>query len=128
MRARPLAPHIQVYRPQINSVLSMFHRLTGIWLGIGSVFLVWWLVALALGPQAYASAQGFFDSWLGQVFLLGWSFAACLHLANGIRHLLWDLGLGFTLRTAYATGWMVIGGTLLLTIITWGLGYALKGH
>lgn len=123
MRARPLSPHIQVYRPQMTSLLSIAHRITGVWLGVGSLFMVAWLLALAAGPQPFAAMQAFFGGWVGRIVMAGWSFSVCFHSANGIRHLFWDAGLGFSLRTTYASGWGVIAITILLTIATWAAAY-----
>ncbi len=111
----------------MTSLLSIWHRLTGIWLGIGSVFLVWWLIALAAGPQPFAVADGFFASWIGRVLLVGWSFAFWFHLTNGLRHLFWDLGLGYRLDTAYASGWAVLAASLLLSLVSWAAAYTVLG-
>ena len=81
--SRPLSPHLQVYKWQITMVLSISHRATGLALSMGTLLLVWWLVALATGPQAFAVAQGFVGSWLGRLLLLGWTFSLFFHLANG---------------------------------------------
>jgi succinate dehydrogenase / fumarate reductase cytochrome b subunit len=121
---RPLSPHLQVYKPQLTSVLSILHRLTGIALAIGTLLLVWWLVAAASGPEAYDAAQGFIGSILGRLLLLGWTFALFYHLANGIRHLAWDSGWGFELSTAYSTGWAVVIVSIVLTLIAGVGGYA----
>src|SRR5258708_6575464 len=83
---RPLSPHLQIYKPQLTSMLSISHRLTGVALGIGTLFLVWWLVAAASGDAAFATAQTFFGSWLGVLMLCGWTFSFFFHLCNGIRH------------------------------------------
>ena len=83
---RPLSPHLQVYRWQLTSVLSILHRATGVALSVGTVLLVWWLVAAAEGPEAYAQVQGFLGSWVGLVLLFGWSVALHYHLCNGLRH------------------------------------------
>src|SRR5690606_1427727 len=96
---RPLSPHLQIYRPQITSTLSILHRLTGIALGGGTLLLTWWLVAAAAGPEAFATAQGFICSIVGRLLLFGWSFALFYHLCNGIRHLVWDAGYGFEIDT-----------------------------
>jgi len=119
---RPLSPHLQVYRPQLTSVLSILHRLTGVFLSLGTLLLVWWLVAAASGPEAFATAQGFIGSWLGYLLLLGWSVALFYHLCNGIRHLAWDAGYGFELENVYRSGWAVILGTGVLTVLAWVLG------
>ena len=124
---RPLSPHLQIYRPQLTSVLSILHRLTGIALVAGTLLLVWWLVAVAAGPAAFETVQGFIGSWFGRALLLGWSYALFYHLANGIRHLAWDAGWGFELKTVYLTGWTVIWASVGLTLLTWILGYGMRG-
>jgi succinate dehydrogenase / fumarate reductase cytochrome b subunit len=124
---RPLSPHLQIYRPQITTVLSISHRATGLALSVGTLLLVWWLVALASGPQAFASAQGFIGSWLGRILLFGWTFALFFHLANGIRHLFWDAGYGYDLKTTHASGWAVVAASAILTLIAWGVGLAAMG-
>lgn len=124
---RPLSPHLQVYSPQITSVLSIMHRLAGIVLAVGTLLLVYWLAAAAAGPDAYATAQGLIGSWLGRLLLLGWSVALFYHLLNGIRHLCWDAGWGFELKSVYASGWAVVIGTVALTLLAWLGGYAVKG-
>jgi succinate dehydrogenase / fumarate reductase cytochrome b subunit len=125
--SRPLSPHLQIYRPQITSVLSFGHRLTGLALSVGTLLLVWWLVALARGPDAFARAQGFVGSWLGRVLLLGWTFSLFFHLANGIRHLCWDAGYGFEIKTATVSGWVVVAASVALTVIAWVVGLAAMG-
>jgi len=123
---RPLSPHLQIYRPQLTSVLSITHRITGVALVIGTLVLVYWLLAAASGPEAYASAQALLGSWLGRVVMLGFSYALFFHLCNGIRHLFWDVGLGFELKTAYASGNAVIAVSIALTVIAWALAYAMR--
>lgn len=115
---RPLSPHLQVYRPQITTVLSIFHRFTGIGLTLGTFPLVMWLGAIAMGPAAYLTVSLWFSSPLGITLLLGWSFCFYFHLCNGIRHLFWDLGLGYELTTVYRSGWSVLGSTFVLTGLT----------
>jgi succinate dehydrogenase / fumarate reductase cytochrome b subunit len=119
---RPLSPHLQVYRPQLTSVLSIMHRITGVALSAGTLLLVWWLVAAASGPEAYAAASGFVGSVLGLLLLLGWSAALFYHLFNGIRHLVWDAGYGFDLPTVYRSGWAVVIATGALTVLAWIVG------
>jgi succinate dehydrogenase / fumarate reductase, cytochrome b subunit len=114
---RPLSPHLQIYKPQLTSVLSILHRATGLALSVGTLLLVWWLLAAASGPAAYAQAQAFLGSWLGILLLVGWAYALFFHLCNGIRHLLWDSGYGFDLPTTYATGWTVVAASAGLTLI-----------
>ncbi len=124
---RPLSPHLQVYRPQITSVLSILHRMTGVALGFGLALLVAWLTAAAAGPRPFAMVQGLIASPLGLLVLLGFSIALFFHLCNGIRHLFWDFGMGFELTTAAASGWTVIAATVLLTALVWGIGFAAMG-
>ena len=124
---RPLSPHLQIYRPQLTSVLSIAHRGTGIALVAGTLVLVYWLISVASGPEAYASAQALLGSWIGRLVLLGFSFSLFFHLCNGIRHLFWDVGLGFELKTAYASGTAVLIVSVAMTVIAWSLAYLLRG-
>ncbi len=124
---RPLSPHLQIYKPQITSVLSISHRATGVALSAGAVFLVWWLVAAATSDAAFADAQWFFGSWLGLLLLFGWTFSFFYHLCNGIRHLVWDTGHGLDLRTTYLSGWTAVGAASALTIIAWIAGLLMRG-
>lgn len=124
---RPLSPHLQIYRWQYTSVLSILHRITGVALAVGTLLLVYWLIAAAAGPDTFATAQGFIGSIFGRVLLFGWTVALFYHLANGIRHLLWDAGRGFELRTAYASGWAVVIAAAALSLLAWIAGYASRG-
>jgi len=125
---RPLSPHLQVYKPQLTSVLSIGHRATGLALSVGTIFLVWWLAAAAAGGDAFATARWFFGSWLGLLLLFGWSFSFFFHLCNGIRHLCWDAGYGFDLRTTYATGWTVVAASGVLTVLSFVAGLLMRGQ
>ena len=124
---RPLSPHIQVYRPQLTSVLSFSHRATGIALAAGSIVLTAWLLALAGGRESYESMQSLLGSVLGRLVLLGFTWALYYHLANGIRHLFWDAGKGFELEAAYRSGKAVVVVSIVLTVITWIAAYAWRG-
>jgi succinate dehydrogenase / fumarate reductase cytochrome b subunit len=124
---RPLSPHLQVYRPQITSVMSILHRLTGIALAVGTLLLVWWLVAAAAGPDAFATVQAVVGSFVGRILLFGWSWALFYHLCNGIRHLFWDAGWGFELTTVYRSGWIVAAASVGLTLLAWIAGYWTMG-
>ena len=124
---RPLSPDIQIYRPQLTSVLSFTHRLTGIFLSIGALLLVFWLIAAAAGPSAYGTIHAFLASWLGLLLLLGWTFSFFFHLCNGIRHLFWDAGYGFELRTIYASGWAAVAISIGLTLSAWFISFWMKG-
>jgi succinate dehydrogenase / fumarate reductase cytochrome b subunit len=120
--SRPLSPHLQVYRWPITMALSIGHRATGLALAVGTLLLVWWLVALATGPQAFAVAQSFVGSWLGKLLLLGWSFSLFFHLANGIRHLVWDTGHGYSIKVMNSSSWVVVVASVALTVIAWVAG------
>lgn len=124
---RPLSPHLQIYKPQLTSVLSIIHRGTGVFLSIGALFLACWLLAVALGPEAYALLQGYLHAWYGQVLLYAWLFSLYYHLCNGVRHLCWDLGLGLDIKTTYASGYAVIASSLLLIVFTVCIRYTQGG-
>ena len=125
-RSRPLSPHLQVYRLPLSALMSISHRATGILLVVGSLVLVYWLVAVAGGPDAFASAQALLGSMPGRMLLLAITFSLFYHLGNGIRHLFWDAGLGFELRTAHRSGVLVIVAAIVLTAVAWALGYAMR--
>ena len=121
---RPLSPHLQVYRPQLTSALSICHRLTGVINALGTALLTWWLVALASGPSTFATVQDFLGSPVGYVVLLGWSLTLFYHLCNGIRHLFWDAGYGLELASVYRSGYAVLAGAIALTVLSWAIGLA----
>jgi succinate dehydrogenase / fumarate reductase, cytochrome b subunit len=118
---RPLSPFMFPiwYRFQITSALSILHRLTGIALAVGSILLVWWLITVAAGGEAFATTHAFLASPIGLVLLFGWSIAFFYHLCNGVRHLVWDAGYGFELKSAARSGYSVLAATVLLTAMTW---------
>jgi succinate dehydrogenase / fumarate reductase cytochrome b subunit len=107
------------YRPQITSVLSITHRITGAALAVGTLVLVYWLAAAALGPEAYARAQSVLGSMLGQLMLFLFTWALFYHLANGIRHLVWDAGHGLEIEQATKSGWAVVWSSIVLTLLCW---------
>ena len=125
-QTRPLSPHLQVYKPQITSLLSILHRLTGVGLGLGMLLLAWWLIAAAVGPEAFEAAQGLVGSIIGRLILFGFTVAFFYHLANGIRHLAWDAGYGFELPSLTRSGWLVVAATVVLTVVAWVAGYAMR--
>ena len=127
-RMRPLSPNIQIYRPQLTSVLSIANRITGVVLSAYAVALVIWLIAAAAGPHAYATVHAFIRSWAGQLLLFGCTFSFFLHLSGGIRHLAWDAGYGFDLGAIYASGWTVVAVSILLTVLTWTISIVLPGY
>jgi succinate dehydrogenase / fumarate reductase cytochrome b subunit len=124
---RPLSPHLQIYRPQITSVLSIVHRLTGVALTVGTLLLTWWLVSAAYGPGAFAHAQAFLASWLGQLLLWAFTFALFYHLGNGIRHLAWDFGWGFELSQLRASGLAMLAFAVAGSLLTLIVAYATRG-
>lgn len=124
---RPLSPHLQIYKPQLTATLSILHRATGIFLAIGTLLLVYWLTSLAGGAESYAQAQAFFGSVLGRLILFPFVFALFYHLCNGIRHLFWDMGVGFEISTVYASGKIVVVAAAALTLIAFGMAYAMQG-
>ena len=125
---RPLSPHLQVYRWQLTSVMSILHRATGVALSLGTILLVWWLGAASDGPEPYAGVQHFLGSWIGLLLLFGWSVALFYHLCNGLRHLWWDIGRGLELSSVYGGGWAVLASTAALTIVSWAVGLSHWAH
>ena len=119
---RPLSPHLQVYRWQITMLMSILHRATGIALVVGAFGLAWWLLAVAAGGEAYASAAACLASPLGRIALFGFSLALVYHLLNGIRHLLWDSGWGYEIPKVYASGYAVFAVGFVLTGLIWFFG------
>lgn len=124
---RPLSPHLQVYKPQITSVLSIFHRFTGIALSAGIPFLLFWIWSLTGSADDFNQARGFFASAFGRVVLFVLSVSLFYHLCNGIRHLFWDIGKGLELPEVYRGGWAVLIATGVLTLAAWIIAYALRG-
>lgn len=122
---RPLSPHLQIYSRQITSVMSILHRITGIVLAVGSLGLLWVLVSLSLGEQAFAATQACLASVLGQVAVFAYSACLMYHFFNGIRHLFWDAGKGFAIPDVYRSGYAVLVLTAVSTLAIWWL--ALQG-
>lgn len=122
---RPLSPHLQIYRLPITAIMSISHRATGVALSVGTLLLLYWLVSAALGPAAFATAQSVIGSWFGRLLLFGWSVALFYHLCNGLRHLFWDAGYGFSLPDVDRANIAVFGATAVLTLATWIAGLVL---
>jgi succinate dehydrogenase / fumarate reductase, cytochrome b subunit len=122
---RPLSPHLQVYRPQLTSVLSILNRVTGLAASVGALLLVWWLVAAATGPAAFDRVQWFIGSPLGLFMLFGWTASLFYHLFGGLRHLAWDAGWGYELEKTHLTGYLVIAATVVCTLLVWIVGLAM---
>jgi succinate dehydrogenase / fumarate reductase, cytochrome b subunit len=125
--ARPLSPHIQIYRFTLTYLMSGFHRVTGFMLYFGMVLVVWWLLAAVAGPNAYAQVQGFMGSIIGRLVLFGFTWSLLHHALGGIRHLIWDTlhGLGPNERDWLAGA--TLAGSIGLTIIVWVVGYVAMG-
>lgn len=122
---RPLSPHLQVYRLPLLAILSILHRATGIALSVGALYLATWVIYAASTPKAYAMFQEFNGSIVGRIVLGGWLFSAFYHLANGIRHLFWDVGYGFEIKDAERSAWIVIVLSLVATAASWVVGLRL---
>ena len=124
---RPLSPHIQIYRWTLTMFLSILHRATGVALYAGTLLLVWWLMAAATGPEAFALFQGVAGSWIGRLVLFGYTWALFHHMFGGIKHFIWDTGAGFELSAVerISRGATVI--PILLTLISWVLAYKFMG-
>ena len=118
-RTRPLSPHLQVYRPQMTSVMSILHRAAGVVLTTGTLIMAAWLVSLALGKEAYDVVVMVIGHPLGQFVLFGYSVALIYHALNGVRHLGWDLGFGLTIPQIYRNGQIVLFLTVVLTMGLW---------
>ena len=118
-RTRPLSPHLQVYRPQMTSVMSILHRAAGVVLTTGTLIMAAWLVSLALGKEAYDVVFMVIGHPLGQFVLFGYSVALIYHALNGVRHLGWDLGFGLTIPQVYKNGQIVLFLTVVLTMGLW---------
>lgn len=119
--ARPLSPHLSVYRWQITNTLSILHRLTGFGLTLGLFPLAAWLWALAYDAALFDCMNQLFASVLGKLFLFGWTLAFYYHLANGIRHINWDMGRGFALPTVTSSGQVVVAFALAMSVFTWAI-------
>lgn len=122
---RPLSPHLEVYSPQITSVLSIMNRVTGIAISVGTLLLVWWLAAAASGPAAFARVQGFIGSWIGLFVLFGWTASLFYHFFAGLRHLAWDAGYGFSLEQTHKSGWAAVIASVVATVLVWVVGVAM---
>jgi succinate dehydrogenase / fumarate reductase cytochrome b subunit len=124
---RPLSPHLQTYKWTLTMAMSIVHRATGVALYVGTILLVWWLMAAASGPAAYATFQNFVSSFIGRLIVFGYTWALIHHLLSGIRHLVWDLGYGFGKKEREWLTWAALIGSISLTILLWIIAFAAGG-
>lgn len=124
---RPLSPHLQVYKPQITSSMSILHRITGVVNALGVLVFAWWLVALSAGGDAYAQFAAVAGSLPGKIALFGFAATLVYHLLNGVRHLVWDAGFGFEIPQVYRSGYAVLALAALLTGALWYVGLSIGG-
>ncbi|MBO0752612.1 MAG: succinate dehydrogenase, cytochrome b556 subunit [Bradyrhizobiaceae bacterium] len=125
--ARPLSPHMTIYRPMLSMMMSIAHRITGGALYFGTALLVWWLLAVASGPAAYATFQAAASSIPGRLVLFGYTFALLHHMLGGVRHLIWDTGRGFGAAEREFMVRANLAGSIVLTIVLWVVGGYLMG-
>jgi len=121
--ARPLSPHLQIYRPMLTMMMSIMHRITGLGLYFGIILLVWWLTAASISDGYFDFVQGFFGHWFGRLLLFGFTWALIHHALGGLRHLLWDTGRGFDLKLIEWLARANLAGSIVLTVLLWVIGY-----
>jgi succinate dehydrogenase / fumarate reductase cytochrome b subunit len=125
--ARPLSPHLSIYQPMLSMMMSIVHRITGAALYFGTLLLVWWLLAVASGPGAYATFQSAASSIIGRLVLLGYTWALVHHMLGGLRHLIWDTGRGFGAAEREFMVRANLAGSIILTAVLWVVGGYLMG-
>jgi succinate dehydrogenase / fumarate reductase cytochrome b subunit len=125
--ARPLSPHLQIYRWTWTMSMSIFHRITGGALYVGTLLLAWWLIAAASGPKAYAGIEWFMGTIIGRLILFGYTWALLHHMLGGIRHLIWDTLHGFGPQERERLAQATLFGSIILTLVAWGIGYLVMG-
>lgn len=124
--SRPMSPHLQIYRPTINMIMSIVHRLTGVALYVGTLLGAWILAAAATGPEYFEYVRSILGSTLGQVVLFGYTWALFHHLLGGVRHFIWDTGAGYDLSTIDRLSWGTLVLSVLMTLAVWG--YVMMQH
>lgn len=115
-KKRPISPHLSIYKPQITSILSISHRISGVFQSIGLIIILLLLASLFLGEVFYNYFMFFIESYFGKIFIFFYMLSLCYHMFNGIRHILWDLGYGFEMKSVYYSGYAVIFFTIILFI------------
>jgi succinate dehydrogenase / fumarate reductase cytochrome b subunit len=124
---RPLSPHLSIYRPLINMMMSIVHRITGTALYFGTLLLAAWLVAVAMGETQFDLVNGLLGHPIGKLVLFGYTWALIHHMLGGLRHLLWDTGRGLQIWQVNVLSWMTILGSISLTLALWAFAFVLKG-
>jgi succinate dehydrogenase / fumarate reductase cytochrome b subunit len=127
LKARPLSPHLSIYKMTLTMAMSILHRITGAALYAGTLLLVWWLLAAASGANAYAKVQWFMGSIVGLLVLFGYTWALIHHMYGGIRHFIWDTGHGFEPTQREFLVWLGLIGSIVTTILLWVVGYMVMG-
>lgn len=115
---RPLSPHMSVWRWQLNSITSIFVRITGNALIVAALMIVWWFIALAAGPESFARADGFLRSWFGDLVFLGTTLCLWYHFFGGLRHLVWDMGYGVNMDDSTNMAYIMMIGSVVMTLFT----------
>ena len=123
---RPMSPHLSIYRPLINMMMSIVHRLTGAALYFGTLLLAWWLIAAASGPDYFAYVRQLFSHPIGLFVLFGYTWALIHHMLGGVKHLVWDTGRGFDIGTVNVLSWLSIVASVGLTAVVWALALGFK--
>jgi succinate dehydrogenase / fumarate reductase cytochrome b subunit len=126
-RARPLSPHLTVYKPTITMTMSIVHRVTGAAMYFGTLLVAWWLIAASVSESYFDFVSAIFGSWIGRLVLLGYTWALIHHMLGGVRHLIWDTGAGLEKHTASKIAWATLAGSLALTLAIWIAGYIARG-
>lgn len=125
--ARPLSPHLQIYRWPLPMMMSILHRITGAGLYFGILLMVWWLIAARSGPNDYGKVAAFFNSIFGRLILIGYTWALIHHMLGGVRHLIWDTGHGFAPNEREWLSLATLVGSVVLTLLLWIVGYLFMG-
>jgi succinate dehydrogenase / fumarate reductase cytochrome b subunit len=126
-RARPLSPHLQIYKPMLTMLMSIAHRITGAALYFGMALIAWWLIAVASGPNAYADFEAFSGSIIGRIILIGYTWALMHHMLGGLRHLIWDTLHGLEPADREMLALATIVGSIALTVLLWVIGFLAMG-
>jgi succinate dehydrogenase / fumarate reductase cytochrome b subunit len=128
VKARPLSPHLSIYRLTLTMAMSIMHRITGVALYAGTLLLVWWLLAAAAGANPYAKVQWFMGTIIGRLILFGYTWALIHHMFGGIRHFIWDTGRGFGATERELLVWAGLIGSIATTVVLWIVGYAVSAR